>query len=238
MMMHRMMTAGVLSVALAAAAPALLADQHGHDHAEPQAPQQQAPQQQAPDSAPGGMGMMGPGMGMMGHGMGMMGPGMGMMGHGMGMMGQDGMGMRGGRNLAAMLELTPEQQKQLREIRRDLHRQQWDPLGKLIEAREDLRELHQAERPDPAAIGEAHERAAQLERPVIEARVQARNEMHAVLTDEQREKLREMRRGMGGMEGVMGARGMMDHGMGSGMGMMGPDMGMPDLGVLLEGEAR
>ncbi|QKT05040.1 periplasmic heavy metal sensor [Ectothiorhodospiraceae bacterium 2226] len=157
-----------------------------------------------------------------------------------------GMGQGQGMGMAA-LNLTAEQQQQMRQIRRDLQREQWEAQGKLMEAREDLRDLWLAEERDPAAIGEAYARIAELQRPMIEARVEAANKMRAVLSDEQREALREMRAsgmgmmgsggmmggpgmgmmgqgGMGGM-GMMGPGGMMGGGMGSGMGMMGPGMG-------------
>jgi Spy/CpxP family protein refolding chaperone len=148
----------------------------------------------------GGMGMMGPG-GMMGHGgMGMMGGGMmghggmGMMGGGMmggGMMGPGGMGMMG-------MDLNPEQQTEMRRIQRELRRQNWERMGQLMEAKEDLHELMASESPDPAAVGQAHARIAELKRPLIEARVRAMNEMRGLLTDEQRERMRSGPRGMGG----------------------------------------
>ncbi|WP_018233789.1 Spy/CpxP family protein refolding chaperone [Thioalkalivibrio thiocyanodenitrificans] len=181
-----------------------------------------------PDNRPmmqqrGGMGMMGPGammggcpmmqgmmqgqgMGMMGRGgMGMMGPG-GMMGHGgMGMMGPGGMGMMYG------MDLDREQQVEMRRIQRELRRQNWERMGQLMEAKEDMHELMASESPDPAAVGQAHARMAELKRPMIEARVKAMNEMRALLTDEQRERMRSGPRGTGMMPG-------MQDGMGGGMG--------------------
>jgi Spy/CpxP family protein refolding chaperone len=148
----------------------------------------------------GGMGMMGPG-GMMGHGgMGMMGGGM-MGGGGMGMMGPGAMMGPGGMGMMGM-DLNPEQQTEMRRIKRELRRQNWERMGQLMEAKEDLHELMASESPDPAAVGQAHARIAELKRPMIEARVQAMNEMRGLLTDEQRERLRSGPRGMGMMDGM------------------------------------
>jgi Spy/CpxP family protein refolding chaperone len=153
----------------------------------------------------GGMGMMGgcPMMpGTMGHGPGMMGHGMGMMGHGMGMMGP-------GRMMYG-LDLTAEQRTEMRRIRQEMRRQHWETMGRLMEAHEELQELLAADAPDPAAVGQAHARIAELKRPMIEARIEAMNEMRALLTDEQREQMRKGPRGMGMMPG-------MQDGMGPGM---------------------
>lgn len=142
---------------------------------------------------------MGGGMGMMGRGMmgpGMMGPGMGMMGPGMMGPGMMGPGMMHG------LDLTAEQRTEMRRIRQEMRRQHWDTMGRLMEAHEELQELLAADEPDPAAVGEAHARIAELKRPMIEARIRAMNDMRALLTDEQRERLRSGPRGPGMMDGM------------------------------------
>jgi Spy/CpxP family protein refolding chaperone len=67
----------------------------------------------------------------------------------------------------------------MRRIQRELRRQNWERMGQLMEAMEDLHELMASESPDPAAVGQAHARMAELKRPMIEARVKAMNEMRA-----------------------------------------------------------
>jgi Spy/CpxP family protein refolding chaperone len=203
---RNMAASGLLALALAPATA--LTAQHGM----PMGERDDMPMMQ---QQRGGMGMMGgcPGMPwIMGPGTGMMGPGMGMMGPGMGMMGP-GMGMMG-------IDLNPEQQTEMRRIQRELRRQNWERMGQLMEAMEDLHELMASESPDPAAVGQAHARMAELKRPMIEARVKAMNEMRALLTDEQRERMRSGPRGMGMMPGMQDGMG---GGMGPGMrgGMMG-----------------
>jgi Spy/CpxP family protein refolding chaperone len=203
---RNMAASGLLALALAPATA--LTAQHGM----PMGERDDMPMMQ---QQRGGMGMMGgcPGMPwIMGPGTGMMGPGMGMMGPGMGMMGP-GMGMMG-------IDLNPEQQTEMRRIQRELRRQNWERMGQLMEAMEDMHELMASESPDPAAVGQAHARMAELKRPMIEARVKAMNEMRALLTDEQREQMRSGPRGTGMMPGMQDGMG---GGMGPGMrgGMMG-----------------
>jgi Spy/CpxP family protein refolding chaperone len=145
-----------------------------------------------------GMGGQGQGCPMMG-GMDMMGSGS-MMG-GMGMMGSSpmmgGMGMMGSSPMIGGMDLSSEQQTQVQRVHRDLRRQNWENMGRLMEAQEDLQELLAADSPDASAIGEAYARIAELKRPMIEARVKAMNEVRGLLTDEQREQMRSGPHGMG-----------------------------------------
>lgn len=121
---------------------------------------------------------------------------MGMGGMRGGMMAEMGM-MGPGPMMGMGMQLSREQQAQMRRIQRDLRRQHWDTLGKLMEAREEMRERLAAENPDPKAVGETHARIAELKRPLIEARIKAMNDMRALLTEEQRERLRSGPQGMG-----------------------------------------
>jgi len=141
----------------------------------------------------GTMGGMGPGMGMMDG----MGPGMGG-GMGMGGMGGFGPGMMG-MGPMAMLDLSDAQTAQLQKIQaesmkmhRPLMRRMWDEQKK-------LRALMNAEKPNPAAVGKAYGRFADLQRQALEAHIDAENKMAAVLTKEQQAQ---MRRGFG--RGMMG----------------------------------
>lgn len=167
---------------------------------------------------PGMGGMMGPGMGMgMGGGMmgpGMMGPGMGM---GPGMMGGMGMGWGPGMGMGmgplAMLDLTDDQRKQIARIQEDVRKRHWNTLGKIHEEQARLGELYAAEKPDAKQIGQAYGSIAKLQQEIVEASVQAQNQILDVLTKEQREQLAQWRRGMA--RGYMGGRG---YGPGRGMG--------------------
>jgi Spy/CpxP family protein refolding chaperone len=142
-----------------------------------------------------GYGMMGPMMGGMGYGMGMgtmggMGPGMGMMDGGMGGFGPGMMGM----GPMAMLDLSDAQTAQLQKIQAESMKAQRPLMLRVWDEKKQLWALMNAEKPDPAAVGKAYGRLADLQRQALEAHVDAENKMAAVLTKEQRAQ---MRRGFG-----------------------------------------
>lgn len=146
----------------------------------------------------GGMGMMGGGMMDM-----MMGGGPG---GGMGMMGG---GMMGGMGPLWMLDLSDEQGDKIEKIHDDVRRKNWDTYGKIMDEQAKLRDLYSGETVDPKKVGAVYAGIAKLHQQVIESSVEARNRVQAVLTKEQKEQLRQWKRG----------------GMGMGRGMMGPGGG-------------
>ncbi len=171
-------------------------------------------------AGPSGMmarpGMGYPGMGYPGmghHGMGY--PGMmrhqGMMGHGaMGphdMLGSHGMlgsqGMMGVEDPAWVerLGLDDAQRKQLRQILDGQRRQQWEVMGRMMEERIRLRDLLDADTPDPKAAGEAYGAIARLQQQLFEARIQTGNDVRKLLTPEQRESLDEFEQRRDGRRG-------------------------------------
>jgi len=116
-------------------------------------------------------------------------PGCGMMGgYGMGpgMMGGYGMGPRP----MAGLELNREQQTQMARIETELRKHNWTLQGAIIDARGELFELYADETPDPKKIGAVYGKIFDLRRQMIEGAIEARNRQRAILSDEQREKLR------------------------------------------------
>ena len=154
-----------------------------------------------------GMGMMGGGcpMGMMGGGMGpgmgmmnMMGGGMGGFGPGPGMMMGPGM-MGGGMGPMAMLDLSDAQTAQLKKIQTESKQKQRTLMRQMWEEQDKLSDLYDAEKRDPAAIGKAYGKLADLQRQALEARIDMDNKMAEVLTKEQKAQ---MRRGFG--RGMMG----------------------------------
>jgi Spy/CpxP family protein refolding chaperone len=171
-----------------------------------------------------GMGMMGPGMGMMGPGMGMMGPGMGMMGPGMGMMGP---GMGAGPGPFDMLNLSAEQRTKINAIQDSLRKQQWALQGKINDEEARLRDLYMVDQPDPKKVGQAYNGIFDLRRQMIEAHVQAHNQMQNVLTPEQRNQIKQLR---GGMRGPAPSQGQAAPGGGLGA---SPPGGVNDTGCLM-----
>jgi Spy/CpxP family protein refolding chaperone len=161
---------------------------------------------------------MGPGM-MGGYGMG---PGM-MGGYGMGpgMMGGYGMGP-GMMGVGAIgnLDLSDEQRTKINKISDAERKQHWVIMGQMMEEQNKLRDLYAAEEPDPKKVGAEYGAIAKLRQQMIETHVQADNEMHEVLTKEQREQLRQWNRdGWGRGRGPRGPAG--GKGGAVGPGMMG-----------------
>jgi Spy/CpxP family protein refolding chaperone len=118
------------------------------------------------------------------------GPGM-MRGHwrgGMGGFESMGMGFYGA------LDLSDAQQTKLAAIRDEMRRTHWESMGKLIDERLRMRDLMAADKPDPAAVGKQSMKVAELQRKLLEARIEARNRMESLLTPEQKDALRNLRR--------------------------------------------
>ncbi len=139
------------------------------------------------DMMAGDQGGMGPGM--MGGGQGGMGPGMmkGMMGGGMmpcPMMGGAGMGM-----MHDILE--PEQRDEMRNLMHEHRPAHFERMGRMMNLRDDLMAEMQQSRPDPEAVKERHTRMAELHGEMMAEMVRIRNAMHDIMTDEQRQQLRE-----------------------------------------------
>ena len=122
------------------------------------------------------------------------GPGMGpgMMGGGPGYGGGRGPGMmQGGRGaLLQGLGLNDDQRMKIARIREDTRSKNWDVMGQVQAERFRLREMYAADKLDPAAITEQQRKVDDLKRQVLRARLEARNQVSALLTPEQRQKLR------------------------------------------------
>ncbi|WP_340641254.1 Spy/CpxP family protein refolding chaperone [Modicisalibacter ilicicola] len=94
-----------------------------------------------------------------------------------------------------MLDLSDDQRQELVAIQQDQIQQQWDLMQQMRERTAALQKLYQAEQPDAQAIGKAHDRVFEVRRKMIENRIEAQNRMSALLTDEQREAMRNMQGG-------------------------------------------
>jgi Spy/CpxP family protein refolding chaperone len=129
---------------------------------------------------------MGPGMmGGWGQGYGM-GPGMmGGYGPGYGM----GPGMMGGWGPMYGLNLDEKQREKLANIQDNLAKKRWELMGKMHDEQFKLRELYASGKRDEAAIEKSFKRMEELRRQMFDAMMEARTQMNAVLTPEQRERL-------------------------------------------------
>ncbi|HEU4442580.1 MAG TPA: Spy/CpxP family protein refolding chaperone [Burkholderiales bacterium] len=138
-----------------------------------------------------GPGMMGDGMrgqGMMGQGM--MGQGMmdqGMMGQGM--MGQ-GMGAQQGGMLAA-LNLSDAQREKVLAIQEEHRKKNWAAMGEVRAEQYKLRSLYGADKLDADKVAEQQKKVDELRRQMLKSRIEAHNQIAALLTPEQRKELRQ-----------------------------------------------
>lgn len=134
---------------------------------------------------------MGPGM-MGGYGQGMGSGMMGGHGHGYGM----GHGMMGFGDLRA-LNLSDDQKAKITKIRKAMRAKHWELMDDMMDAQDQLQDLYDADKQDAAAINKQHKVIEDLRRQMVENSVEAHNQISAILTKEQREKARELRRGYG-----------------------------------------
>ncbi|MFP4194785.1 MAG: Spy/CpxP family protein refolding chaperone [Desulfobacterales bacterium] len=134
----------------------------------------------------GGYGMMGPGM--MGGGHGMMGFGMGM-GSGMG----PAMGMMGPYMAGCFyqLDLTENQQDEIRSLKSQARRKQMESMLDIMDIRDELIEEMAADRPDPAKVRDLRDTMSRKQAEMLETSVENRNKIYDMLSDEQREQLRD-----------------------------------------------
>jgi len=144
---------------------------------------------------PGMMGGYGPGYGMGPGMMGGYGSGYGM---GPGMMGGYGPGMMGWDNYQDM-NLSSEQKTKVAQIRKEMRAKQWPLMGEMMDARDKLQDLYDADKQDAAAIDKQYKVVDELRRQMVDNAVDAHNRINSLLTKEQKEKSRESGSGYGPM---------------------------------------
>ena len=140
-------------------------------------------------------------MGGWGYGHGMM------FGHGGGMMDGYGGGMMGGYDDDMMMEsprmgiirslnLSDGQQSAINKLSDELQHKNWGLLGSIRDEAAKLRDLYEADRRDPAAIGAEYQKIFDLKRQIIESILVTQNKVEDLLTPEQRNQLKEVRKTM------------------------------------------
>ena len=122
-----------------------------------------------------------------GQGRGMMSGGM--MGEGMMGGGMMGYGQQGG--VFAALNLTDEQRQKVLAIQEEHRNKNWAAMGEVRAEQYKLRSLYGAEKVDADKVAEQQKKVDELRRAVLKSRVEAHNQMAAVLTPEQRKLLRQ-----------------------------------------------
>lgn len=117
-------------------------------------------------------------------------------GHGMmgeGMSGGHGM-MTPGIGMLNSLDLSDDQRTRINKLSDELQHKNWATMGMMNDETNILRDLYHADKRDPSAIGNEYKKIFDLKRQMIEAMIAGQNDMEALLTDEQRAKLKELRR--------------------------------------------
>lgn len=131
---------------------------------------------------------------MMGHGHGMMG------GYGEGMMGGHGMMMESPRmHMVMSLNLSDDQRAKINKLSDALQHKNWDREGMIRDESAKLRDLYEADKRDPKAIGAEYQKIFDLKRQMIEDMVDTQNHVEELLTADQLRQLKDMHHGMGEM---------------------------------------
>jgi len=105
----------------------------------------------------------------------------------------DGMRRGGGLGPIWRLDLSDAQRAQVKKITDNLRLSHVATMSKLRDARAKLREIQMAPQPDPKEVGAAYEQVSQLRQDMLEATVQARNEVRSILTPVQRQRFDDWR---------------------------------------------
>lgn len=150
---------------------------------------------QGPGKGPGYGPGYGPGQGYgpgPGYGPGMMGGG-----SGPGMMGGwgDGPGFGPGSGAGGplgLLDLTDEQREKVFRIQEENRRRNWDTMGQLRSEQFKLRQMAYGAKLDPNAIADQQKKVDDLRRQMLKSRIEARNQIAAILTKEQQQQFRQL----------------------------------------------
>jgi Spy/CpxP family protein refolding chaperone len=129
--------------------------------------------------------------------------GNGMMGGIMGMMDMMGGGMMESPRAAMVrtLSLSDEQRVKINKLSDKLHHDNWAAMGAIMDESAKLRDLYEADKRDPDAIGKVYQKIFDTKIQMIKAMVTTENQIEDLLTNEQRTQLKDMRHKMGSMHG-------------------------------------
>jgi Spy/CpxP family protein refolding chaperone len=127
-----------------------------------------------------------------GYGPGMMGGYGGGPGWGYGPRGGQGFGPGGGGGPLALLNLTDEQREKVLKIQEENRSKNWDLMGKMRSEQFKLRQMAYGEKLDANAIADQQKKVDELRRQMLKSRIEARNQIAAVLTKEQQQQFRQL----------------------------------------------
>ena len=109
-----------------------------------------------------------------------------------GMMGEHGMMM--GSNMYRMLNLSDDQRARIGKLSDALNHDNWAKQGLINDESAKLRDLYDADKRDPAAIGEEYKKVFDLKRQMIESYLNTQNQIEEILTPEQRAQMKDLQR--------------------------------------------
>jgi Spy/CpxP family protein refolding chaperone len=101
------------------------------------------------------------------------------------------MGGYGGGPITA-LDLKDEQRDKIFAIQEENRSKNWGVMGQLRSEQFKLRRMYYADKVDAKALGEQQKKVDDLRRQMLQSRVEARNQIEAVLTPEQRKQMRQL----------------------------------------------
>jgi len=117
-------------------------------------------------------------------------------GMGPGMMGGQGSGYGMGPNMMdgyvsrADLNLTAEQRSKIAKIQNDVRRKHWDLMGKMQDEQAQMNEQYNSDQRDDAPLSKSYRDMSELRQQMFDLSLSARRQIDAVLTQEQRDKLK------------------------------------------------
>ena len=109
----------------------------------------------------------------------------GMMGYG------GGMGMGYGRGGLASLNLSDAQAEKIFAIQDAQHQKNWPAMSKMRSEMFKLRRMYYDDKADPKALTEQQKKVDDLRRQMLQSHLEARKQIEAVLTPEQKKQLRQ-----------------------------------------------
>jgi hypothetical protein len=118
------------------------------------------------------------------------------------MMDGDTMGMMGQHN---RIGLSDDQIQKMNDIQHTLRKKHWELMGPMIDQKAALKKAYANERPDPEVVGAIYGQIFDLKRQMIEARLDAKNSLRDILTEDQIQQMSKMNHRQGGMMKDQGA---------------------------------
>jgi Spy/CpxP family protein refolding chaperone len=76
-------------------------------------------------------------------------------------------------------------------IQEENRRKNWDTMGQMRSEQFKLRQMYNADKVDPTAVADQQKKVDELRRQMLKSRLEAHNQVAAILTPEQRKQFRQ-----------------------------------------------